>query len=123
MSSSDIPEPPQCELPPGPLLDCNWAEQSEGSHADQCEPLCHNIPVEPAVEATEFTVSTIDSENHPVSLKREKSKREGSVAIDMSAQPLLELKPREGRSLLTVFIALYSVTWLAPSLDMGASAI
>ncbi|XP_076000695.1 voltage-dependent R-type calcium channel subunit alpha-1E [Genypterus blacodes] len=91
--SSDIPEPPQCEQVPGSLLDCPWPEQSEGGHADQR----HNVPVEAGVEATELTVSAMDTENHPVA-KRDKSKSEGSVAIEMSAQPLLELKPRKVNS-------------------------
>uniref|UniRef100_A0AAQ5X5C3 Voltage-dependent calcium channel alpha-1 subunit IQ domain-containing protein n=3 Tax=Amphiprion ocellaris TaxID=80972 RepID=A0AAQ5X5C3_AMPOC len=88
-SSTDIPDPPQCEQ----LLDCSWSEQGEGGHSDQYEPLCQNIPVETALEATEYTVSAIESENRPVSLKRDKSNLEGSVAIEMSAQPLLELTP------------------------------
>nr|XP_033506112.1 voltage-dependent R-type calcium channel subunit alpha-1E isoform X5 [Epinephelus lanceolatus] len=68
----DIPDPPQCEQ----LMD-----------KDQ------NIPVEPALEATEFTVRAMESESRQVSLKREKSNQGGSVAIEMSAQPLLELTP------------------------------
>lgn len=63
---------------------------------DQYEPLCQNVPVEAALEATEFTVSAIASENRPVSIKRNKSNPEGSVAIEMSAQPLLELTPMTG---------------------------
>ncbi|GLD51024.1 voltage-dependent R-type calcium channel subunit alpha-1E-like isoform X1 [Lates japonicus] len=89
VSGADIPDPPQCEQ----LLDCTWSEQGEGGHADQYEPLCQNIPVEPALEATEYTVSAIEAENRPVSIKRDKSNLEGSVAIEMSAQPLLELTP------------------------------
>ncbi len=84
MPGDDIPDPPQCEQ----LLD--WSEQGEGGHADQYEP-----PVEPALEATEFTVRAIESENRPVSIKRNK---EGSVAIEMSAQPLLELTPMTGKA-------------------------
>ncbi|XP_068557875.1 voltage-dependent R-type calcium channel subunit alpha-1E-like isoform X2 [Cebidichthys violaceus] len=79
----DIPDPPQCEQ----LLDCTWSEQGEGGHADQ------SVPVEPALEATEFTVRAIESESRPVSIKRDKSNLAGSVAIEMSAQPLLELTP------------------------------
>ncbi|XP_038573807.1 voltage-dependent R-type calcium channel subunit alpha-1E isoform X3 [Micropterus salmoides] len=80
LPGEDIPDPPQCEQ----LLDCTWTEQSEGSQ---------NIPVEPALEATEFTVRAMESENRPVSIKRNKSNLEGSVAIEMSSQPLLELAP------------------------------
>ncbi|KAM7379435.1 hypothetical protein PAMP_004984 [Pampus punctatissimus] len=80
---ADIPDPPQCEQ----LLD--WAEQGEARHTDQYEP----IPVEDALEATEFTVRAIESENRPGSLNHDKSNLEGSVAIEMSAQPLLELTP------------------------------
>ncbi|KAI3374886.1 hypothetical protein L3Q82_021425 [Scortum barcoo] len=79
LPGDDIPDPPQCEQ----LLD--WSEQGEGGHADQYE-----APVETALEATEFTVRAMESESRPVSLKRNK---EGSVAIEMSAQPLLELTP------------------------------
>ncbi|KAG7214767.1 hypothetical protein INR49_010659, partial [Caranx melampygus] len=77
---ADIPDPPQCRQ----LLDGTWAEQGEG---DQ------NVPVEPALEATEYTVSAMEAENCPVSIRRDKSNLEGSVAIEMSAQPLLELTP------------------------------
>ncbi|XP_034469409.1 voltage-dependent R-type calcium channel subunit alpha-1E-like isoform X3 [Hippoglossus hippoglossus] len=73
---SDIPDPPQCEQ----LLDCSWSEQGEGR-------------VEPALEATEYTVSAMEAENCPVPIKRDRSHLEGSVAIEMSAQPLLELTP------------------------------
>lgn len=52
--------------------------------------------MEPAVEATEFTVRAIESESRPVSIKRNKPNLEGSVAIEMSAQPLLELTPMTG---------------------------
>ncbi|XP_031720815.1 voltage-dependent R-type calcium channel subunit alpha-1E isoform X1 [Anarrhichthys ocellatus] len=76
----DIPDPPQCEQ----LLDCTWSEQGEGGHAD---------PMEPALEATEFTVRAIESESRSVSIKRDKSNLAASVAIEMSAQPLLELTP------------------------------
>ncbi|XP_069013608.1 voltage-dependent R-type calcium channel subunit alpha-1E-like isoform X4 [Embiotoca jacksoni] len=75
----------QCEK----LLDCSWSEQGEGGL---------NIPVEAALEATEYTVSAMESENRPVSLKRDKSNLEGSVAIEMSAQPLLELTPMTVKS-------------------------
>ncbi|XP_029381069.1 voltage-dependent R-type calcium channel subunit alpha-1E-like [Echeneis naucrates] len=84
-----IPDPPQCEQ----LLDGTWSEQSGGGHTEQYEPLCQTIPVEPALEATEYTVSTIEAENCPLSIKRDKSNLEGSVAIEMSAKPLLELTP------------------------------
>ncbi|XP_058483634.1 voltage-dependent R-type calcium channel subunit alpha-1E-like isoform X1 [Solea solea] len=86
---SEIPDPPQCE----PLLDCTWSEHDEGKHTDQHESLCQNIPVEPALEATEYTVSAMVSEHCPVSVKHSKSNLEGSVVIEMSAQPLLELTP------------------------------
>ncbi|XP_035491080.1 voltage-dependent R-type calcium channel subunit alpha-1E isoform X5 [Scophthalmus maximus] len=86
---ADIPDPPQCE----PLLDCTWSEQGDGRHTDQYEPLGRNIPVEAALEATEYTVSAMESENCRVSIKRDRSNLEGSVAIEMSAQPLLELTP------------------------------
>ncbi|XP_047445627.1 voltage-dependent R-type calcium channel subunit alpha-1E isoform X5 [Mugil cephalus] len=87
--SGDIPDPPQCAQ----LLDCTWSEQGEGGHADQYESLSQNVPVESALEATEFTVSALEAENRKVSIKRDKSNPEGSVAIEMSAQPLLELTP------------------------------
>ncbi|XP_067331062.1 voltage-dependent R-type calcium channel subunit alpha-1E isoform X3 [Channa argus] len=86
---ANIPDPPQCEH----LLDCTRPEKGEGRQTDQYEPLCQSIPVEPALEATEYIVSTIESESRLVSIKRDKSKLEGSVAIEMSAQPLLELSP------------------------------
>lgn len=89
---ADIPDPPQCE----PLLDCTWSEQGDGRHTDQYEPLGRNIPVEAALEATEYTVSAMESENCRVSIKRDRSNLEGSVAIEMSAQPLLELTPMTG---------------------------
>lgn len=38
----------------------------------------------------------MESESRQVSLKRNKSNLEGSVAIEMSAQPLLELTPMAG---------------------------
>ncbi|XP_074544873.1 voltage-dependent R-type calcium channel subunit alpha-1E-like isoform X3 [Halichoeres trimaculatus] len=83
LPGADIPDPPQCEQ----LLDCSWSEQGEGRHPDQYQ------PVESALEATEYTVRTIESGSRPVSLKRNKANLEGSVAIEMSAQPLLELTP------------------------------
>ncbi|KAM3865783.1 LOW QUALITY PROTEIN: voltage-dependent R-type calcium channel subunit alpha-1E-like [Diretmus argenteus] len=90
---TEIPEPPQCDQLPGSLpptlLDCTWAEQGEGGQAEQGQ----NVPVDPASDATEFTVGVIDSENHPDSLNHDKSNLEGSVAIEMSAQPLLGLSP------------------------------
>uniref|UniRef100_A0A1A8C1F7 Calcium channel, voltage-dependent, R type, alpha 1E subunit n=1 Tax=Nothobranchius kadleci TaxID=1051664 RepID=A0A1A8C1F7_NOTKA len=77
-----------------PLLDCNWLEQGGCAKIDQHEPLSQNIPVESALEATEYTVSTIEAEKRKISIKRDnKSKMEGSVAIEMSAQPFLELTP------------------------------
>ncbi|XP_061588385.1 voltage-dependent R-type calcium channel subunit alpha-1E-like [Cololabis saira] len=69
------------------VQDGDWSQQGEDGHTDQFS------PVEPALEATEFTVCAIESEKHQASIKREKSKLEGSVAIEMSAQPLLELTP------------------------------
>ncbi|XP_019734524.1 voltage-dependent R-type calcium channel subunit alpha-1E isoform X3 [Hippocampus comes] len=68
---SDIPEPPQCER----LLDCP------------------SIPAEMALEATEYSVCTLEPEKCAGSLHRDKSIPEGCVAIEMSAQPLLELTP------------------------------
>ena len=59
------------------------------------------MPVETALEATEFTVRAIESENRPGSLNRDKSNLEGSVAIEMSAQPLLELTPMTGSAVIT----------------------
>ncbi|XP_034040024.1 voltage-dependent R-type calcium channel subunit alpha-1E-like isoform X2 [Thalassophryne amazonica] len=80
-------ESQHCEQFPRSLLDRPWTDQGEG------EPLCQSVPLETALEATEFTVSTIESEKRKVSMKRDRSNLEGSVAIDMSAQPLLELTP------------------------------
>ncbi|XP_037132427.1 voltage-dependent R-type calcium channel subunit alpha-1E-like isoform X3 [Syngnathus acus] len=68
---SDIPEPPQCKR----LVDCP------------------TIPAEMALEATEYSACTLDSEKRAGSIRRDKSNPEGSVAIEMSAQPLLELTP------------------------------
>ncbi|XP_063742041.1 voltage-dependent R-type calcium channel subunit alpha-1E-like isoform X1 [Eleginops maclovinus] len=79
----DTPDLPQCE----PLLDRAQSEQGEDEHTDQI------IPVESALEATEFSVRAIDSESRQVSIKRGKSDLVESVAIEMSAQPLLELTP------------------------------
>ena len=87
-ASGDIRDPQQ--------QDCAWSEQGDGSHADKYDPLGQNIPVEPALEATEFTVSAIESEKRQFSIKRDKSNQEGSIAIEMSAQPLLELTPMTG---------------------------
>lgn len=95
--SADIPDPPQCEQ----IVDSTWSEQVEGGHSDQYEPLCQNIPVETALEATEFTVSAIESENRKASIKRDKSNLEDSVTIEMSAQPLLELTPMTGSTVTT----------------------
>ncbi|XP_057712743.1 voltage-dependent R-type calcium channel subunit alpha-1E-like [Corythoichthys intestinalis] len=66
----DIPEPPLCER----LLDC------------------HTIPVETALDVTEYTVCTLEAEKRTGSLHR-KSNPEGCVSIEISAQPLLELTP------------------------------
>lgn len=92
MPSGDIPEPPQCEQ----LVDCSWSEQGGGSHPDQYDSSGQGIPVESALEATEFTVRAMESESRQVSIKRNKSNLEGGVAIEMSAQPLLELTPMAG---------------------------
>ncbi|XP_015238661.1 PREDICTED: voltage-dependent R-type calcium channel subunit alpha-1E-like isoform X3 [Cyprinodon variegatus] len=78
---SDIPDPPQC----------TWSKQGETGCIDQYEPLSQNISLEPALEGKEYTVSTIESEKRKISIKRDKSNLEGSVAIEMSAQPLLGL--------------------------------
>lgn len=98
MPSADIPDPPQCDQ----LLDCTWSEQGGGGRTDMCQ----NIPVEPALEATEFTVRAIESESRPVSIKRNKSNLEGSVAIEMSAQPLLELTSMTGSTVITSHLSL-----------------
>lgn len=95
--SADLPDPPQCEQ----LLDCTWSEQGEGRHAEKYESLCQNIPVEAALEATEFTVSAMEAENCPVTIKHNRSSLEGSVIIEMSAQPLLELTPMTGSFVFT----------------------
>nr|XP_033960159.1 voltage-dependent R-type calcium channel subunit alpha-1E-like isoform X1 [Pseudochaenichthys georgianus] len=81
-------DPPQCEQ----LLERPWSEQGDGEHTDQ------TLPVEPALEATEFSVRTIESESRQVSIKRAKSDPAESVAIEMSAQPLLELRPMTANS-------------------------
>lgn len=99
MPGADIPDPPQCDQ----LLDCAWPEQG-GGVTDQYNPSCPNIPVEPGLEATEFTVRAIESESRPVSLKRNKSNLEGSVAIEMSSQPLLELTPMTGTTSVSVTV-------------------
>lgn len=87
--SGDIPEPPQCDQ----LVDCSWSEQGGGGHPDQYD---SSGQVESALEATEFTVRAMESESRQVSIKRNKSNLEGGVAIEMSAQPLLELTPMPG---------------------------
>ncbi|KAL6103851.1 cacna1e [Pungitius sinensis] len=70
----EIPDPPRCEPD---------SEQGEGVAADQA------VPEEPASEAG----------SRPVSVKRgDKARPAGSVAIEMSAQPLLELTPMTGNS-------------------------
>uniref|UniRef100_A0A3Q2QQ12 Calcium voltage-gated channel subunit alpha1 E n=2 Tax=Fundulus heteroclitus TaxID=8078 RepID=A0A3Q2QQ12_FUNHE len=74
-SSSDIPDHPQC----------TWSQQGE--------PGCPAASVDSALEGKEYTVSTIESEKRKISIKRDKSNPEGSVAIEMSAQPLLALTP------------------------------
>lgn len=104
LPGASIPDPPQCEQ----LLDCSWPEQGGG--ADQYEPLCPSEQVEPALEATEFTVRTIESESRPVSIKRNQAKLEGSVAIEMSAQPLLELTPMAGSAAIALTRLLCSLT-------------
>lgn len=91
-ASGDIPEPPQCEQ----LVDCSWSEQGGGRHPNQYDSSGQGIPVESALEATEFTVKAMESESRQVSIKRNKSNLEGGVAIEMSAQPLLELTPMPG---------------------------
>lgn len=94
-SVSDTSDPPDCEQ----LVDCSWSERGEGGHSDQYEPLCQKDPIETALEATEYTVSAIEAEKHPGSFRR--NKLEGSVAIEMSAQPLLELTPMTGSTALS----------------------
>lgn len=95
---ADIPEPPQCD----PLLDCTWSEQDGSAHAAQYDSSSQNIPVEPALEATEFNVRALESESRKISIKRHASNQEGGVAIEMTTQPLLELAPMSG--ILTVHI-------------------
>ncbi|XP_020566803.1 voltage-dependent R-type calcium channel subunit alpha-1E isoform X2 [Oryzias latipes] len=87
--TSEFPDPPQCEK----LQDCTWSEQGEGDHSDSHNALSEKTPLETAVEATESTGSALESEKRQLSIKRDKFKQEGSVAIEMSAQPLLELTP------------------------------
>lgn len=101
---ADIPEPPQCQ----PLLDCSWSEQDGSAHAAQYDSSSQNIPVEPALEATEFNVRTLESESHKVSIKRNTSNQEGGVAIEMTAQPLLELAPMSGT--ITVHVCWHLVS-------------
>ncbi|XP_023190924.1 voltage-dependent R-type calcium channel subunit alpha-1E-like isoform X1 [Xiphophorus maculatus] len=81
--SSNIPDPPQC----------TWSKQGEDGCRDQYESLSQNMSMDPALEGKEYTVSTIESEKRKISIKRDKSNPEGSVAIEMSSQPLLELTP------------------------------
>ncbi|XP_068605395.1 voltage-dependent R-type calcium channel subunit alpha-1E-like [Brachionichthys hirsutus] len=83
LPSADVPDPPQCEQ----LLDCDWPEPDGRGHTEQCESSSPNVSVEPAVEATEFTVRTVESGSRPVSVRCNKSNLEGSVAIEMSAPP------------------------------------
>ncbi|XP_055360014.1 voltage-dependent R-type calcium channel subunit alpha-1E-like isoform X5 [Betta splendens] len=78
VSGADVPDPT-------PLLDRPWSEGDQ----DQ-EPLSRGVPVEPAPEATECAA---EPESRRVSVKRVRSGAEGSVVIEMSAQPLLELTP------------------------------
>lgn len=84
----NIPEPPQCD----PLLDCSWSEQDGSAHAASSP----GVPVEPALEATEFNVRALESESRKISVKRHASNQEGGVAIEMTTQPLLELAPMSG---------------------------
>lgn len=83
---ADIPDPPQCD----PLLACTWSDQDGSAHAAQ------SIPVEAALEATEFNMKALESESRKVSIKRKTSHQEGGVAIEMTTQPLLELAPMSG---------------------------
>lgn len=109
-TSADIPDPPQCDQ----LLDCTWSEQGGGGHSDQHDLSGQNIPVESAVEATEFAVKAIESESRPVSLKRNKCNLEGSVAIEMSSQPLLELNPMTGSGVITSHLSLPPLLFIMP---------
>lgn len=101
---ADIPEPPQCD----PLLDCTWSEQDGSAHAAQYDSSSQNIPVEPALEATEFNVRALESESHRVSIKHNTSNQEGGVAIEMTTQPLLELAPMSG--IVTMHICCHLVS-------------
>ncbi|KAM8849215.1 voltage-dependent R-type calcium channel subunit alpha-1E isoform 3-T3 [Spinachia spinachia] len=83
----EIPDPPQCER------DSTWPEHGEGLPAD------HTAPEEPDPEAGEVTARAAEPGSRPVSVKRgDKSRLPGSVSIEMSAQPLLELTPMTGNS-------------------------
>lgn len=101
---ADIPEPPQCD----PLLDCTWSEQDGGAHAAQYDSSSQNIPVEPALEATEFNVRALESESRKVSLKHNTCNQEGGVAIEMTTQPLLEHAPMSG--IITVHVCWHLVS-------------
>ncbi|CAF98471.1 unnamed protein product [Tetraodon nigroviridis] len=71
-------------------------------HAAQYDPSSQNVPVEAALEATEFNVRALESESRKVSIKRNTSNQEGGVAIEMSTQPLLELAPMSGHHCVLV---------------------
>uniref|UniRef100_H3C2B9 Voltage-dependent calcium channel alpha-1 subunit IQ domain-containing protein n=1 Tax=Tetraodon nigroviridis TaxID=99883 RepID=H3C2B9_TETNG len=73
-----------------------------GRHAAQYDPSSQNVPVEAALEATEFNVRALESESRKVSIKRNTSNQEGGVAIEMSTQPLLELAPMSGHHCVLV---------------------
>lgn len=83
------------------------------------------------MEATEFTVRAIESENRSASIKRDKPHLEGCVAIEMSAQPLLELTPMTGRTSRTAFtqsilkralvsVSLYHSVWVVLTSDKSS---
>ncbi|XP_062413828.1 voltage-dependent R-type calcium channel subunit alpha-1E [Pungitius pungitius] len=83
----EIPDPSRCELDPA------GSEQGEGAATDQA------APEEPASEAGEFAAGPGEPVSRPASVKRgDKARPAGSVAIEMSAQPLLELTPMTGNS-------------------------
>uniref|UniRef100_A0AAV2JP78 Voltage-dependent calcium channel alpha-1 subunit IQ domain-containing protein n=1 Tax=Knipowitschia caucasica TaxID=637954 RepID=A0AAV2JP78_KNICA len=80
---SDTTDQSQCQ----PLVDCNWLGYSDG----QSDPF---EPQPTPQEATEYSVCNTETDNHPRTTGSFKHhKVEGSVAIDMSSQPLLELTP------------------------------
>nr|XP_040026780.1 voltage-dependent R-type calcium channel subunit alpha-1E-like isoform X4 [Gasterosteus aculeatus aculeatus] len=85
----EIPDPPQCEQP----ADATWPEQGDGVPAGQAG------PEETASEAAGFTARSCESGSRPASVKRgDRSRSAASVAVEMSAQPLLELTPMTGNS-------------------------